>query len=113
MTSSSWEDYFEIQLQQAGVPTFEREYKFLKNRRFRFDFAWPNIKFAVEIDGNVYQKSRHTTGAGFSKDCEKFALASIEGYRVIRTTTGQVSKGEALDWVKQYFEKQENIICPV
>lgn len=108
MTNSSWEDYFELQIQDAGLPKPEREYKFIKSRRFRFDFCWPDERFAVEIDGNVFNKSRHTTGAGFTKDCEKFALAAIEGYRVIRVTTGQVNTGEAITWVNEYFRRQVN-----
>lgn len=105
MTNSSWEDYFENQLRTVNAPPFEKEYRFLKNRRFRFDFCWPDIKFAVEIDGNVYHHSRHTSGAGYTKDCEKFALAAIEGYRVIRCTTGQVNTGKALEWTMAYLEK--------
>lgn len=103
---SSWEEYFEKQLIDAKLFGYTREYVFAKPRRFRFDFCWVEHKFAVEVDGNVYGNSRHTSGAGFSKDCEKFALAAIDGYRVIRVTTGQVNKGEAIDWVKQYFDKQ-------
>lgn len=103
---SSWEDYLENQIVEAELPKPEREYKFLKNRRFRFDFCWPNNNFAVEVDGGVYNRSRHTTGAGYSRDCCKFALATIEGYKIIRVTTGQVSSGEAIEWIKAYFEKQ-------
>lgn len=106
MTNSSWETYLELQIEEAGLPKPEREYKFLKSRKFRFDFAWPVLLFAVEVDGNVYHTSRHTTGAGYSRDCEKFALATIEGYRVIRVTTGQVNKGQAIEWISEYFKRQ-------
>lgn len=102
---SNWEDYLEVQIHDAGLPKPEREYKFLKNRRFRFDFCWPTLLLGVEVDGNVYQVSRHTTGAGFSRDCEKFALATIEGYRVIRVTTGQVNAGQAIEWITEYFRR--------
>lgn len=105
---SAWEDYLNVQINDAKLPNPEREYKFLNNRKFRFDFCWPDSLFAVEVDGNVYGKSRHTSGHGYSRDCEKFALASIEGYRVIRVTTGQVSSGEAIEWIKAYFERQIN-----
>lgn len=109
MTHSSWEDYLSNQLFGWQIPEPIKEYRFLPPRRFRFDFAWPDIKFAVEVDGNVYHKGRHTTGAGYSRDCEKFALAAIEGWRVIRVTTGQVGTGDALNWIKQYFDKQVKI----
>lgn len=105
MTNSAWEDYFEQQIISAGLPKPEKEYKFLKNRRFRFDFCWPIHYFAVECDGAVYSRGRHTSGAGYTKDCEKFALATIEGYRIIRVTTGQINTGEAITWVKEYFRR--------
>jgi len=104
MTTSAWETYLENQIIAAGLPKFEREYKFHPTRRFRFDFAWPTIKFACEVDGAVFSGGRHTTGIGFQKDCEKFALACIQGYRVIRVTTGQVNKGQAITWLKEYFD---------
>lgn len=106
MSNSSWEDYYHVQLVEAKLPLPVKEYKFLKNRKFRFDFAWPEVKLAVEIDGNVYQTSRHTSGTGYTRDCEKFALAAIEGYRVVRATTGQVSSGQLIEWTKEYFNRQ-------
>jgi hypothetical protein len=117
MTNSSWEDYLENQINDAGLPKPEREYRFIKPRRFRFDFCWPALYdisgvyygLAVEVDGNIYHKSRHTTGPGYSRDCEKFALAACEGYRVIRVTSGQVGTGEAIQWIKNYFERQVGV----
>lgn len=108
MTNSAWETYFENQLIEAKLPQWEREYRFIKPRRFRFDFAWPTIKFAVEVEGAVFSGGRHTRGAGYTTDCVKYALAAIEGYRIIRATTGQVSNGEAIQWVKDYFGRQVN-----
>lgn len=108
---SGWEDYFDNQLKHTELPPWEREYRFMpkppsgKQRQFRFDFAWPINGFAVEIEGGVYSGGRHTTGAGFTKDCEKYALATIEGYRIIRVTTSQVSSGVALEWVKEFFKR--------
>ncbi len=106
MPKSTWEDYLEAEIEINGLPKPEREYKFLSKRRFRFDFAWVDAKFAVEVDGNVFHKSRHTTGPGYSRDCEKFALACIDGWRVMRVTTGQVSNGKAIEWIKDYFKRQ-------
>lgn len=106
MTNSSWEDYLENQITTNSLTKPTREYRFIPPRRFRFDFAWVDVKFAVEVDGNVFGKSRHTSGKGFSVDCEKFALACIDGWRVMRVTTGQVSSGEAITWIKAYFDKQ-------
>jgi very-short-patch-repair endonuclease len=64
---------------------FEKEYKFSK-RRFRFDFALPEFKIAVEYDGLNSEKSGHTTLVGFTKDTEKINLAISLGWSVLRFT---------------------------
>lgn len=57
-----------------------------KKRQFKFDFAWPKALVAVELEGGVWgrAKSRHTTGSGFHKDCEKYNLATFQGWAVLR-----------------------------
>lgn len=112
MTGSAWEDYIALQIQEAGLPEPVREYQFHepqkgeKQRKWRFDFAWPDHKFALEVDGSVFHKGGHTTGKGYTDGCEKVAHALIQGYKVMRVTTGQVSQGKAITWVKEYFRRQ-------
>ena len=67
------------------------EYKFSSQRKFRFDFAIPSKKIAIEYEGLMSKKSRHTTVAGYTKDCEKYNLAQIEGWRVLRYTVNNYS----------------------
>lgn len=64
----------------------EKEYKFLEDRKFKFDFAIPHLKIGVEYEGLISNKSRHTTLTGYSKDCEKYNLAQINGWTVLRYT---------------------------
>ena len=63
-----------------------QEYRFHPVRRWRFDFAFPEHKVAVEIEGGTFAKSRHTTGTGYEKDCEKYNSAILNGWRVFRFT---------------------------
>ena len=65
---------------------YVKEYKFSTSRRFRFDFALLNHKVAIEHEGIISGKSRHTTIKGYSKDCEKYNLAAVEGWKVLRYT---------------------------
>ena len=78
-------DYIHYSLQQLKV-SFETEYKFLPNRKFRFDFAIPDKKIAIEYEGLISRKSRHTTIKGYSNDTEKYNLAAINGWCVLRYT---------------------------
>lgn len=80
----------------------EREYLFARPRMFRFDFAFPDRKLAVEIEGGTFfGKSRHGSGPGFERDCEKYNIAAKLGWRVLRYTTAMVERGEAINEVME------------
>ncbi len=66
------------------------EMKFDPKRRWRFDMAWPESKIALEIEGGVWSGGRHTRGAGFIKDAEKYNRAAMMGWRVLRITPDQI-----------------------
>jgi len=69
-----------------SIPGIVSEYKFIPTRKFRADFAIPEHKILIEYEGINSHTSRHTTMTGYSKDCEKYNLAAIHGYRVLRYT---------------------------
>ena len=98
--ASALEEEMAFQLHAAGVPDPEREFRFLRNRRFRFDFAWQDARVALEIDGGHQTGGRHVRPQGFEKDCEKMSLAAINGWRVLRATGRHVRTGVALQWVE-------------
>lgn len=59
------------------------EYKFYSKRRWRFDFAWPEIKLAVEVQGGIYVNGRHARGAALEQEYEKLNAAQILGWTVL------------------------------
>jgi hypothetical protein len=66
--------------------TIEKEYKFC-DRGWRFDWAFPFLKIAVEFEGGIFMnKSGHTNVNGYNRDTEKYNKAQILGWRVIRVT---------------------------
>ena len=59
------------------------EYRFSPPRRYRWDFAHPASKVAIDIQGGVWMaKSGHSGGTGLVKDYEKLNLAASQGWRV-------------------------------
>lgn len=78
--------FIKTALTNSGLK-FVTELKFCDTRRFKFDVAIPNLKIAVEFEGIISEKSRHTTITGYSKDCEKYNLAVSLGWKVYRYTT--------------------------
>lgn len=104
---SSLERLFRIQLNANNIEGFVQEKIFHLTRRWRFDFAWPEIKLAVEIQGGTWSKGRHARGSGIKGDCEKYSQAAILGWRIIFATSEHVRSGEALQWVRLALEGQE------
>jgi hypothetical protein len=73
-------------LECAGLPRPEMEYCFATSRRWRFDYSWPAALVALEVEGGVWTRGRHTRGAGFLKDIEKYNAAAVLGWRLLRVT---------------------------
>lgn len=65
---------------------YVKELQFAPPRKFRFDFAIPELKIAIEYEGLMSEKSVHTTIDGFTSNCEKYNLAQIMGWKVLRYT---------------------------
>ena len=65
---------------------FTEEYRFDKARRFKFDWANKEKMIAIEYEGLMSEKSGHTTVKGYTSNCDKYNLATILGWRVLRYT---------------------------
>ena len=75
----------------------EREYRFHPTRKWRFDFAFPSEKLAIEIEGGMATYGAHQRPKGFAEDCEKYNAAVKLGWRVLRYTTRMVTDGTAIN----------------
>jgi hypothetical protein len=84
-----------------GLPEPVPEYRFHPGRRWRFDYAWPLVKLALEIDGGVWTQGRHTRGAGAIEDQAKLSEAAILGWRVLYAVPDDLRTGLLLDRVQR------------
>jgi hypothetical protein len=89
--------------QLEGLPAPSSEHRFHQKRLWRFDLAWPEQKVAVEVDGGVWTQGRHSRGDGMEKDNEKINTAQILGWTVLRYSTGQIKRGDALADLRAIF----------
>lgn len=60
-------------------------------RLFRFDFAIPNMKIAIEFEGGTFTRGAHNRGDIYFSDCQKYNLAASQGWRILRFTTSYLS----------------------
>lgn len=65
------------------------EFRFDSVRKFRFDYGNLKLKIAVEIEGGIWTEGGHTRGKGYIKDMQKYNLAQLRGWIVLRYGYGQ------------------------
>lgn len=110
MEHSYLETQFERLLLRYQLPQPIREYKFHPIRKWRFDFAWPKIKLAVEIDGGTFGGTKmlgnHAIGKRYQEDCIKSNAAQLDGWAVLRADREMVSTEEFGDIVKAMILKR-------
>ena len=83
-----------------------KEYKFHPTRRWRFDYAIPEHKIALEVEGGVWTGGRHTSPKGFLGDIEKYNAATLMGWRVFRTTPDELYKLSTINLIKSAISGQ-------
>ena len=92
MATSRLESRFLLLWRVAQGPPLEREVRFHTSRRWRADFAHLATRTLIEIEGGIFLPGggRHSRGAGYAKDAEKYLEAVLAGWTVIRLTERQL-----------------------
>lgn len=84
----------------AGLPAPVPEHSFEPSRRWRLDLAWPAARLALEVEGGIWTGGRHTRGAGFLADMEKYNRLAVLGWRLLRCTPEQLLLPETVALVR-------------
>jgi hypothetical protein len=67
-----------------GLPAPTREHRFYPGRKWRIDFAFIDVKLAIEIEGGSHIGGRHVRPYGFSADMEKYNALNAMGWQLLR-----------------------------
>lgn len=85
------EGRFYLMLRAKKLPRPVPEYRFHDTRKFRLDYAWPEFRVGLEVDGGVWTGGAHGRGTGIVRDQEKTNLAAGEGWRILRCTPSKLA----------------------
>lgn len=107
----------------AGIATPQVEYQFHDDRRWKFDFAWPNFNktvkdsngqdavfitmttatggVALEVQGGIWTHGRHTRGAALKKEWEKLNAAAVAGWRILYCQPSEVTGTKMVNNIKK------------
>lgn len=109
---SAGEEAFALHCRAHHLPSVTRELAFALEafgRRWKFDFAWPEYRVAVECEGLVVRfqagkkilLGRHVTLEGFEEDAIKYAHAALLGWTVLRFNQRLIGNGTAIDLTRR------------
>jgi very-short-patch-repair endonuclease len=99
------EKTFRLQLMASKLyEGWIQEHRFHPVRKWSLDFARPDIKLAVEIEGGTFTGGRHTRGKGYEEDCEKYNALTAMGWTLFRFTSRMVTSGKAILFVEDFLK---------
>lgn len=93
-------EVLELHVQKIFVP----EYQFLKQRKWKVDYALPCCKLAIEIEGGTWIGGGHSRGSGMNEDMEKYNNLAILGWRLLRFTPNNLKDNSYLDIFEKYMD---------
>lgn len=104
--TSKAEECLAAALEAQPLPGWDltREYPFDRARKWRFDFAFPSQRLAIEVEGHY-----HRTYAGQRSDSDKFNEALRQGWRVLRSPARELTPAKARELVLLVWEV---LCCP-
>lgn len=92
-------------LKHNGLPVPEREYWFARHigRKWRFDYAWPAKRVALEVQGGTFIPGggRHSRGATLRKEHEKLNHAAKWGWRILYCFPEKLAKPSTVALVRE------------
>jgi len=100
MKKSHLEEKFLLVVKALDLPSPEQEHRFHPTRRWRLDFAWPELKVGVEINGGIWVNGGHSRGSGVTKDIEKSNEAKRLGWTIYTFTDKHLKD---LEYINQYL----------
>lgn len=95
---SELEGILAMQLKAIGA-RFEPQHRPLPPRKWTLDFAMPERKLGIEVQGMVHRiKDR------FKADIEKRAELNLAGWRVLEVDGESIRDGRALGWIERFIK---------
>ncbi len=92
---------FDAMCKAHGLPFPVPEFQFAAPERlWAVDYCFDGW-LCLEVEGGAWTQGRHTRGAGFLADIEKYNELAIRGYMLIRCTPEDIKTGAAFALVKR------------
>jgi len=105
---SELEEKLAFQMKVLKIPEPIRELKFHPTRKWRVDFAWPDYRLVVEVEGGIHSGGRHVRGTGFEKDVEKYNNLTILGWKLLRAIKKSIDSWDMALSVEKFIKDADS-----
>ena len=86
---------------QERLPYCVPEFTFCEGRKFRWDFAFPDFRLAIEVQGGLFSGGRHVRGAALLQEQEKRNIGAELGWRILYVTPQELCMMDTVNMVKK------------
>lgn len=92
-------------LMMCGISAPKPEYQFHQKRKWRFDYAWPDKKVALEVEGGIWRKGggAHSHPSNIKRDIEKYNEATSLGWGILRVAPEDLMKQKTINLLQKTF----------
>jgi hypothetical protein len=101
-SKNNLEDFWRL----FGYPEPQKEFRFHPERKWRFDFAFPDRKIAVEVQGGLFIGGAHARPTFIVQSYEKMNNAMLLGWKVFQFQPKEFNNGIAVEILDQIFGVQ-------
>jgi very-short-patch-repair endonuclease len=108
------EEAFGFWVKALKLPTPRRNFRFHPIRKFEIDWAWPEQKIGIEIQGGIWipgGKGAHSRPMNIVRDMTKHNLLLDLGWRVWHFTPREVIDGVAIQHIDKVLRAADTSIA--
>ena len=106
--SNSGDPIFLAMCRQFKLPVPVCELCFAPPRKWRFDYAFfggVSGGVALEVNGAVWTRGRHTRGQGYINDMEKMNRAMMLNWRVLQVTPDKLRTVATIEYIRELLRR--------
>ena len=82
------------------------EYPCIPGRKHRLDYAWPDHRVGLEIDGGMFTGGRHGGSPSAVRDVWKRNELTVRGWRGIHVAPSQLWKAQTWTWLRALLTQE-------
>ena len=102
-----WERLLRQHIKAAGLPDMAEQHQFHPERKWRLDFAYPELRLGIEVEGGIWRKGggAHSHPINIERDIEKHNALVMLRWTVFRFTPQIITSGAGLRMVEEWMKR--------